>query len=1186
MSEDIDQQFEQRRQQVEQLYQAREFEQALGPAIQACDLAAAQYGENHPAFIMSVRALADIYQALGRLADAEPLHRQAVEALRQWAGDEHPMVIDTMMGLGETYEAQGRYAEAEPLYRRVSESYYRTEGGNSPSYARSLHNLALLYQRMGDLDRAEPLYRQAVEIVRQSLGDSHPIYSLALGSLASFYKETRKYELAEPLYRQLIDIRRKRHGDTHPDTARSLTRLAEIHEATGRYAEAEQLYRQVCFVFLETLGAKDREFIASVLKLANVYRQMGAFRDAEPHFRQALEFGRQAYGEADPDYAVALTDLAALYWMMGRYAQAEPLLRQALTIRRTTLGETHHQVAETLNGLGQVLWALGNYDTADPLLRQALAIRRTTLGEAHPEFANSLNNLGELYRSMGNYAAAAPLYQRAIEVFGRTVGPDTVQFAGAVHNLADLYTQVRAFEAAEPLYRQALDILVRRHGEKDPRVATVLNGLAILAALMGDPTTAVMLLERVRDIQRQTLGEQHEGYAITLNNLASIAKGHCDREVALRLFRQASDILRTALGEDHPNYVTSLYNLASFHAETGGAEQAFDLMEEAARRDDRILAQLFSVGSESQRMAYLNNLRTNLYGFLSLVRQFFADDPARVGVACDLVLRRKAIGAEAMAVQRDAVLGGRYPHLASKLAEWSALRTQIAARLLAGSGAEDAQAQRKVLAQWNSQREQIEQELAAEIPEMRLERRLQDQDRRAVAGALPAGTVLVEFVHTLVFEFGATKSTPPAPTAAARYLAFVIAAGTPDDVWMIDLGDAGAIDRMIAAFRSSITRDTEGRGPAGAETTAAASPVGSGGVPVALRGEIVAATRHLTGRPDAAGEAAVSGGPELRAAAFDPLLPSLKGCKVLFLAPDGDLARLPFEVLPTGTDRYLIDDYHISYVGVGRDVLRFGVPSTGRPSAPFVAADPDFDLGGAPARSAAHRPLFPRLAGARQEGQTIAAMLGVPALVGDAVLETTVKRLRSPRLLHLATHGLVLPNPPPDLQGPAPPGPPLLPASDGLARLRELRLANPLMRSVLALAGANTWLRNGALPSEAEDGLLFAEDITGLDLLDTELVVLSACQTGLGDIQVGEGVFGLRRAVGLAGAKTLVMSLWKVPDRQTYELMVDFYERLLTAVPRADALRQAQLAVKAQHPDPLYWGAFICQGDPGPLPEM
>jgi len=142
---------------------------------------------------------------------------------------------------------------------------------------------------------------------------------------------------------------------------------------------------------------------------------------------------------------------------------------------------------------------------------------------------------------------------------------------------------------------------------------------------------------------------------------------------------------------------------------------------------------------------------------------------------------------------------------------------------------------------------------------------------------------------------------------------------------------------------------------------------------------------------------------------------------------------------------------------------------------------------------------------------------------------------------------------------------------------------NPLLRSGLILAGANTWHATKRPLPEAEDGFLMAEDVAGLDLLDTELVVLSACDTGLGEIRTGEGVYGLQRAFLTAGAKTLIMSLWKVPDDQTQELMVDFYRRLLTGEGKAEALRNAQLAMKVNYPDPYYWGAFVCLGEPGPI---
>jgi CHAT domain-containing protein len=144
-------------------------------------------------------------------------------------------------------------------------------------------------------------------------------------------------------------------------------------------------------------------------------------------------------------------------------------------------------------------------------------------------------------------------------------------------------------------------------------------------------------------------------------------------------------------------------------------------------------------------------------------------------------------------------------------------------------------------------------------------------------------------------------------------------------------------------------------------------------------------------------------------------------------------------------------------------------------------------------------------------------------------------------------------------------------------------LSNPMLRAGLALAGANTWAQEGTPPVEAEDGILTGEDVTGLDLLNTELVVLSACDTGLGEVHKGEGLFGLRRAFTTAGAMTLVMSLWKIPDLQTRELMTVFYEELMHGKSRVEALRNAQLRIRQTYPQPFYWAAFVCHGQIGPL---
>jgi CHAT domain-containing protein len=389
---------------------------------------------------------------------------------------------------------------------------------------------------------------------------------------------------------------------------------------------------------------------------------------------------------------------------------------------------------------------------------------------------------------------------------------------------------------------------------------------------------------------------------------------------------------------------------------------------------------------------------------------------------------------------------------------------------------------------------------------------------------------------------------------------------------MIDLGEARPIDAAVTAFRAAITGE---RG--------VAEPARQG-----FWARLLGRKPEEEQPPPSCWLAWLTAGARVRTAVFDPLLVALGGCRRLLLAPDGELTRLPFEVLPQG-EGCLIDDYHISYLATGRDALRLQAAPHGSPAKPLVLADPDFDLGRSTRRAPEERPRgrssrdldrayrrFGALPGTRVEGEHIAALLGVEPWLEAEALERPLKAGRSPRVLHLATHGFFLENQPYDPEK----------MSGGLGRMLGPGLENPLLRSGLALAGINTWLAGGSPPAEAEDGLLTAEDVTGLDLLDTELVVLSGCDTGLGELRTGEGVFGLRRSFAIAGARTLVMSLWKVPDWQTQELMEDFYRRLLEGEPRAEALRQAQLALKAKDPDPRHWGAWICQGDPGPLPAQ
>ena len=919
--------------------------------------------------------------------------------------------------------------------------------------------------------------------------------------------------------------------------------------------------------FAPGAGEDNAFFVKGLNNLASLYKRMGNYVEVEPLYKKAADILLKISGEDQPDYAIVLNNLAQYYYLEGRYSEAESTHLKSLDAARKAVGEQHPVYARTLNNLGSVYEAMGNYAKAEQLYQQALRIITAKSGKDSTDAAAMLNNLGGLYKTIGDYGKAESFYRQSNDIWRAAVGEKHPEFAASLHNMADLYYWMGKFDAAEQLYVKVLEIQRSSLGEKHPDVALSLQNLAVVYVKMGRYPEAESLYRQSLDIWEAALGNRNPNVALALQNLALLYVKMGRYEEAEPLYRKALEIYIAVLGKDHPDVATTLNNLAALYAATSRESEGLELMKQAESIYDHLIRQVFTFASETERMGYIAVFRGDMDSFLSLISQHLSNSPAAVADGLDMVLKRKAIVAEALAAQRDAILGGRYPDLAPALRRLRTLNAQIAQRIMSGPGPEGPEVHRQLLEKWNAEKESLEVFLAGRIPEIDLERKLTETNREKVAGALPEGTVLVEFVRFNPFDFKAIPAKGQSVWKPARYLAFVLLPGQPDNIQMIDLGEADPIDGMISDFRSGITGRAE--------------------------------------KPDTQAEKGVQGaamdvGPKLREALFDPLKKVLGDRKWLILAPDGDIYRLPFSVLPTDKERYIIDDYHISYVGVGRDILRFGTGFTPGASAPMVIADPDYDLeagaksvqtdtGATPERQsrdmvryASH---FGPLPGTRVEGEHVAAMLGIKALEEGSATKRNVEDARSPSILHIATHGFFLPD------QRRPPGGKELQTdwggSGAAAKANPLSrgMENPLLRSGLVLAGANTWLQGKVLSPEIEDGILTAEDATGLDLLFTDLVVLSACQTGLGDIKVGEGVFGLRRAFLLAGAKTLLMSLWKIPDEETQMLMDGFYKRILEGKPRAEALREAQLEVKAVSPDPLFWGAFISQGDPGPLPR-
>lgn len=1093
-------------------------------------------GPDHVRYGIDLGTLGSIYKETGRNEEAEETDRLGLDILIRAVGPDHSEVATLLGNLAIVVDRLGDLETAIDLARDAKEINRNALGEDHPDYVISLHNLAALLVDRGDILEAQPLAAQAFEIARRTLQPRHREYSYVLGRHAGIQQELGNYALAESLLLERLELEKRVVGESHPRVAFILSDLGDVYREDGKLAEAAERSAQAVAMLREHGGESHPRYAALLSNEALVYLARGEYALAQQGLLEAKEIESRVIGEDNADYAQTFANLGTLYTETGRYAEAEECHRRAFEIAARAAGPNHKRIAIFLNNLAMLRAARGDFAEAERLLLESRDIKWKTLGQSGPDYALTLNNLAVMYAESGAHAGARRTLEQALEIERATLGPEHPMIALTLSSLAHHYITQNEMDTAEPLVRESLEMRRRIFGNAHPEVARALDILGALYLYKDELDEAERCCSEALGLLRHSFPPTHPEIARSLNNLASIHHRRGNLATAEKLQKEALEIWIGARGKEHPGLFIPFSNLSGIAAAQGRYDEALEWMQRLEALNDLIVIRTLPGSSEYRCLGWLDSMRVSMEGVLSLVIQKRMHSPAAVRIACDLVLRRKAIVFEVLARQRATVrFQGSYGSRAMN--ELFEQRRRLSEASLADPSLGGVEEHRRKIDALESVVEELESKIARTTPAVGLEQRLRHANRASIAAKLAPDAALVELIRFDVVNFDAVA--PRKYWSAPRYAAFVIRGAKPDDVVLLDLGDAEEIDRKIDTFRTWI--------------------------------QLLSSSTD----PERDGTA-------LRGAVFDPILRAAPDCKRLFIAPDGAFNRLPFETLPGPSGGFVLDTHHISYVVAGRDLAE---PTRGtrphRARTSLVAADPDFDLrGDTDAPMSRHEGDFDALPGARTEGIEVAASLGVEPLLGAQVLKATIECSRSPRILHLATHGFFLPDP----RTPAP-TPMMMMADRAGISLFRVPPENPLLRSGLALAGANRARRGLPLPPAAGNGVLLAVDVLGLDLLGTELVVLSACESGLGDIRANEGVYGLRRTFLLAGARTLITSLWSVPDLATRTLMLELYEQILDHQPRSSALRTAQQLIRGnritQHP--FYWGAFICVGQTGAI---
>lgn len=981
----------------------------------------------------------------------------------------------------------------------------------------------------GHGDEATVIGQQLLAAIRAERGAGNPAAAPILRILGKIQTDQGHYDAAKPLLEESLAVAEKALGPEHPATATILNQLAILCQAQGDLEKAQGLLERALEIREKALGPGHRDTAASLSNLALVYYTRGDSAKALPLLERAREIREQHPEPETAETGAFLNNLALVYHDQADFTKARPLYEKALAIRERWLGPESRDTATTINNLALLHHAQGDYAQALPLYERALKIREKALGPKHPDWGVSLNNLAGLYRELGDHAKALPLYEKALRIREDALGPNHPDLALSLNNLAGIHCELNHPAQAAPLYERALSIRERVWGPNHRDTADSLDRLAVLRHAGGQEAQAVPLLERALRIRQQALGPEHPCTAQTLHNLGLAWHAQGEFEKASSYGQQALDIFQKTLGPEHADTAAALETLGLIGIDLGQPDRTLELARRRERALEKNLGQVFSLATERQRLIYAQRLRPcNLFGTLGS-----APDLA------DVILRHKGVVLDSLLEDDLAARATGRKELREKAGLLRRLTRQLAQAQIeipSDAGAknrEQARAGREALEQ---RVEGLQRELAAHAASVGKVRRALRVEAGQVRDQLPADAVLVEFIRYHHY-LGKSKWE-------ARYGAVLIGGknaalgGRPagEPAW-IPLAAAAAVDGSLGEYVSAMRQ----------------AP------PVRSKGDFLR---------------------RLHRQLCQPIIASLPAqTRTLILAPDSELNFLNFATLVAPDGHFLAEKYTLKQVASGRDlVLGAGPKARSRRLVamgnPAFAAKPDGPLaaeaGGAgrgplPLDRAAYAgtqlralPEAEKEALFLQAKSTAWGMQGAIYL-GAQATETRLYALEPPEILHLATHGLFLAGAGQEEQ----PMMRLMASGDA----GRVQLKNPMHRSGLALSGAQATLEawsRGDMPPPASDGILTAQEVGGLDLRNTWLVVLSACDTGIGEVKAGEGVLGLRRGFLQAGAQNILMTLWPVSDAVTREVMMAFYEEAMRTgdAPAALAAVQCRYLVK------------------------
>lgn len=906
-----------------------------------------------------------------------------------------------------------------------------------------------------------------------------------------------------------------------------LYNLAYINLQAGRYTDAGTA-ADALIENSRKFKKADQSYADDVLSAADIYMQVDKFEAAEKLLQSAI----RQFPKNSAEQGMLLTKLGDLYTLTNQYSKASRTLHQAVAVLEKSAGiQSPEYVSASINQA--ILYtSRGQYPEAEEVLDFALQ----TLPQEDGRYIPTLNNQALVYQHLGQLDRAEQIFRQIKEADSTAIGTDHPDFAVTLSNLGMVYADEGKYAEAERVLLRALEIQRKSNEAKTISYARKLNNLAKIYRMSGAAEKSIPLLEEAMGIFKRRFGAKSPEYATTAFNLGISYWKTGKSAVALKHLKTSASIRASKLGKKHPKYAESVQKIAEFQWEQ---KQLRDAARSFGEVFDNYYYQIdatFPVLTEEEKAKfYYTNIRPSIDKFNSFAMVYRNENPPVIGDVYNYQINTKGSIMAATEKVRAAILQSNDSVMIAQYEQWQSLRERIAKMFSQNAaGAE--------LDSLAAKTDRLEKQLARKSEVFSRQFVRERNTWQEIQKALKPGEAAVETVRFK--QYAPDKGGRFRDTVVYAFLVVTTATRDNPDVVMIENGNEieGKFLRYYRNYIQYMLDDQQ-------------------------------SYRNY----------------------FKPLGEYLKKQNVrkVYLSPDGVYNQLNINTFKDPEQqKFLIDEFEVQMITNTRQLVTTKEPKNNSQSSSILIGYPKFNVeseavvaqqGGA-TRALTRSGNLTRtlrggllrymrgdegivpLPGTQREIEQIAELSPSPQVyTEEKASEEAVKRVESPAVLHIATHGYFL-------------------EDDKSVGTRATEattsyIPNPLLKSGILLAAAENFLLTGEPVDEAgNDGILTAYEAMNLSLDNTDVVVLSACETGLGVVKNGEGVYGLQRAFGIAGAHHIIMSLWNVDDDATQELMSLLYLERQNTPNLYEAFRKAQQKLKEKYPEPFYWGAFVLVG--------